>query len=235
MKVSRSFYRVAAICSLLSAATTLMLILLPYLYYPVAEGLPGRMERVTDPLYQLRAWTYALHPFLVFTAALGVAAASRRAAPALALGGLLGFALWAATEAAQQCLTLFAFDAWRRAWLLGDPAVRATIELRTAFYDGLWNAAYALLLIGFIIGNSFLAACVSRFPDRLSRILAGFFGAAVLLSLSNLSGEMGGPAFPASFAELAYPAIQPLARLLIGFWLFRIALQGEPPTGSRAA
>jgi len=113
--------------------------------------------------------------------------------------------------------------------------VRATIELRTALYDGIWDAAYALLLIGFIIGNALLAACVWRFPDRLSRIVAGFFGAAVLLSLSNFSGEIGGPALPASVAELAYPAIQPLARLLIGVWLFRVALRGEPPERPRAA
>jgi hypothetical protein len=218
-----SFYRTAAICSFLSAGTTLMLIFLPDWYAPVAEGLSGRMARVADPIYQLRAWTYLLHPFLVFTAALGVGLACLRHTPALALIGVLGFALWAATEAGQQTLTLFAFDDWRRAWLAGNMTVRATMELRAAIYDGLWDAAYVLLLIGFTIGNAFLAAALVRRPDRLSRVVAGFLAAAVLLTLAILSSEIGGPGLPSPIDAWAYPAIQPLGRLLIGVWLLRAA------------
>jgi hypothetical protein len=221
--VPASFYRVAAICSFLSAGTTLMLIFLPDLYAPVADGLPGRMARVEDPIYRLRAWTYLLHPFLVFTAALAVGLACRSRAPALALAGVLGFALWGATEAGQQTLTLFAFDDWRRAWLAGDAAVRATMAFRAAIYDGLWDAAYALLLIGFALGNSFLAAAVARTQGRLSKVVAGFLGAAVLLTLFILSSEVGGPGLPAPIDAWAYPAIQPLGRLLIGLWLLRAA------------
>ena len=223
-----SFYRTAAIASFLSAITTLILIFGPQFYAPVSDDIGGRMQRVADPAYQLRAWTYFIHPFLAFTAALGVAMATRRGAPALALAGLLGFGLWALTEAGQQSLTLFAFDDWRRAWLAGDPAVRASIEVRAALYDGLWEAAYSLLLFGIILGSALFAAILLRMPDTLSRAVGGFYALAAIQSIFIQSGELGGPVLPESIAFWVYPATQPLARILIGLWLLRVARDGEP-------
>ena len=223
-----SFYRVAGIASILSAVTTLGLIFLPEFFASQPDGIAGRMQRVTDPAYQLRAWVYLVHPFLAFTAALGVALALRYRSPALALAGLLGFFLWALTEAGQQSLTLFAFDDWRRAWLAGDPAVQATIEVRTALYDGLWEAAYSLLLFGIILGSGFFAAILLRMRDTLSRVVGGLYALAALQSILLQSGELGGPVLPESLAFWVYPVTQPLARLLIGLWLLRVARQGEP-------
>ena len=228
-----AFYRVAGIASIASAVTTLILIFGPQFYAPVTDGIAGRMQRVADPAYQLRAWTDFIHPFLAFTAALGVAIAMRRVAPALALAGLLGFFLWALTEAGQQSLTLFAFDDWRRAWLAGDPAVRASIEVRAAVYDGLWEAAYSLLLFGIILGSACFAAILLRLPDALSRVVGGFFALAAIQSVFIQSGELGGPVLPESIAFWVYPATQPLARVLIGVWLLRVARRGEPRVDAR--
>jgi hypothetical protein len=140
----------------------------------------------------------------------------------------LGFGVWALTEAGQQTLTLFAFDDWRRAWLAGDATVRATMDLRAAIYDGLWDAAYSLLLIGFTIGNALFAAMLLRLRDRLSRTIAVFYCGAALLTVAIFSGEVGGPVLPEAIGYWAYPAIQPLGRALIGLWLLRVARQGEP-------
>ena len=227
-ELSPTFYRIAGIASILSVVTTLLLIFLPQAFAPVAEGIPGRMQRVADPVYQLRAWAYQVHPFLVFTACLGVAAACRRVSPALALAGILGFGLWAITEAGQQSLTLFAFDDWRRAWLAGDPAVRASIEVLTAIYDGLWEAAYSLLLFGIILGSAFFSVLLLRLPDMLSRVVGSFFALAAIQSVFIQSGELGGPVLPEALAFWIYPATQPLARLLTGIWLLRVAIRGEP-------
>lgn len=225
------FYRVAGIASMMSAITTLGLIFLPSFYADVPEGLTGRMQRVTDPAYQLRAWVYLAHPFLAFTAALGVGLACRRIAPALALGGVLLFGMWAITEAGQQTLTLFAFDDWRRAWLAGDGAMRATMELRAAIYDGVWDAAYFLLLIGITGGSALFAAILLRASDILSRTVGGFYAFAALQSLFIMSGEVGGPILPDGVAFWIYPVTQPLARVLIGLWLIRVAMRGEPSEG----
>ena len=215
-----AFLRVAGSLSAASAVTTLLLIFLPDLIVR-APGFEGRMTAVTDPAYRLRAVVYLVHPFLVFTAMLATALAIRRQA-ALALVGLLGFALWAATEAAQQCWTLFAFDRWRLAWLAGDAEVRATMPVRTAIYDGIWDAAYPLLLIGFLIGCTCFAAALMRW-NGLARVVGAFFAGAALLTLGNLAGEWIGWTWPPPLDRWLYPTIQPLGRLLTGIWLFRLA------------
>jgi hypothetical protein len=183
------FYRIAAVCSVLSAFTTLGLIFLPSFFAP-GEGFEARMARVHDPAYQLRAWIYLVHPFLVLTAALAIAMVVRMRAPVLAAIGLLGFILWAFTEAGQQTLTLFAFDPWRAAYASADEAARAGIRLKTEVYDGLWNGMYVLILIGFAIGNLCFGSALLR-AKGLTRVVAGFLLAAFVLTFALFVGELG--------------------------------------------
>ncbi len=223
-----AFYRFAAICSTLTAVTTLGLIFLPQ-WYSGGSDFDSRMARVDDPVAQLRAWIYLVHPFLVATAALAVAVRLRRIAPGRALVGLLGFLLWAGTEAAQQAMSLVAFDRWRHAWLVADEAARSTLRIQIGVYDAFWDAMYFLLLIGFFIGNACYAAVLIR-RHRFSRVLAGFYAAAAALTAMLFVGELGGPVLPEPYAGWIYPAVQPLARALIGVWLWRMAdeLRSEP-------
>ena len=67
MTISPAFYRSVAVCSILSAITTLGLIYLPEFFQP-ADGFEGRMRRVDDPAYVLRAWVYLVHPFTAHAA-----------------------------------------------------------------------------------------------------------------------------------------------------------------------
>jgi hypothetical protein len=221
MRFPARFYRFAALCSFATVISTLVLIFAPR-WFPPIDGIDARMALVHDPVYQLRAWTYLLHPFLVFTAALGVGLRLRGETPVAVTLGLLGFALWAATEAGQQALTLIAFDRWRLAWTEADAALRATLSERTVLYDALWDAMYFLLLIGFAIGNAAYAWALHA-RGRLDRVLAAFYAAATLLTLSLISREVGGPRLPDAFGFWLYPAIQPLGRTLTGVWLWRNA------------
>jgi hypothetical protein len=219
MRFTSSFYRFAAICSFASAITTLGLIFLPGLLAP-ADDFAARMARVNDPVYQVYAWVYLVHPFLVVAAALAVSMRLRREAASLVIPGLLAFVLWGATEAGQQVLTHMAFNPWRLAWLAGDPVVRATMELRTAMYDGVWNAMYFLLLIGFFIANLLYAVALLR-KRGLSRVVGALYAAAAALTLQILIVEVGGgQLLPDTVEFWVYPLIQPLARTLIGVWLW---------------
>jgi hypothetical protein len=230
MNFSPAFYRTAAVSSALSAVTTLLLIFLPDFYAP-AEGFEGRMNRITDPAYVLRSWVYLIHPFLVLMAALGVAMRIRRLHSVAALIGLLGCVLWAFTEAGQQTLTLFAFDRWRAAYLAGDEVVRAHIHTSTAVYDGLWDAMYFLLLLGFSIGNAAFAAALLR-GRGLTRVVGAFFVAAVALTFTYIAGEMRWFTLPDLLETWSYPAIQPLGRVLTGVWLWRAAAEGAALPGA---
>jgi hypothetical protein len=229
MHFTPSFYRAAAVCSVLSAVTTLLLIFLPEFFAPT-EGFAGRMQRVADPAYSLRSWVYFVHPFLVLTAALGVAMRLRRTHSAAAVIGLLGFVLWAFTEAGQQTLTLFAFDRWRTAWLAGDEAVRAHMQASAAIYDGLWDAMYFLLLIGFSIGNAAYGAALVR-ARALTRIVGVFLFAAVALTFTIIASELHWFTLPEALGKWSYPAIQPLGRTLLGVWLWRAADETAPLPG----
>lgn len=215
--------RLAAIASMASGLTTAALIFLPDLYAPVADGLAGRMQRVIDPAYAWRAWIALLHPLLAFTAAAGLAALYRERWPVLASLGLVAFGVWAFVEVAQQALTLFAFDPWRRAWLAGDETVRATIALRTAIYDGLWDAAYNLVLMAFLAGCLAFAVLTLRDRARLARVVGVFYALAAMLTAALLVSQLGGPDLLGSATKWVYAATQPLARVLLGVWLWRSA------------
>lgn len=220
MQFTPTFYKAVAACSAVSAVTTLGLIFLPGMM-PPADEFAARMARVNDPVYRLYAWVYFVHPFLVTAAALGVAMRLRREAASLVVPGLLAFLLWGATEASQQAMTIVAFNPWRLAWLAGDPVVRATMEARTAFYDGLWNAMYFLLLVGFLIANALYAAAMVKKPG-LSRTVGILYAAAAVLTFQIIVVEVGGPQLlPDALEFWVYPLIQPLARTLIGVWLWR--------------
>jgi hypothetical protein len=233
MRLQPSFYRSVAVCSVLSAVTTLLLIYLPEFFRPV-EGFEGRMRRIEEPAYVLRSWVYLVHPFITFAAALGVALRIRALRPAAAILGIAGFALWASNEALQQTMTLFALDKWRAAYFAADEATRAIIQTNAAMYDGLWDAFYVLLLLGFSIGNLFLGAALVRAGQGVTRIVGYFLLAALALTLMLLGRELQWWTIPALLDTWSYPAIQPLGRTLIGFWLWSAAREEEPlPTRFR--
>ena len=229
MRFTPAFYRFAAILSVASGVTTLGLIFLPGMMAP-ADDFAARMARVNDPVYRLYAWVYFTHPFLVVTAALAVAMRLRREAASLVVPGLLAFLLWGSIEAAQQALSLFAFNPWRIAWLAGDADVRATMEARTAMYDGLWNAMYFLLIVGFFIANALYAVATWR-RGGLSRVVGAFYAAAAALTLQIIVVEVGGAQLlPDALDFWLYPLVQPLARTLIGVWLWLHADEGAALT-----
>jgi hypothetical protein len=230
MTFSRRFYRGAAVCSAISAVTTLLLIFMPRIYGPV-RGFDARIAAVHHPAYILRSWAYLVHPFLVLVAVLGVALSRRRIAAGPATLGFLGFVLWAFTEAGQQALTLTTFDRWRRAYPSASEDVRAQLRTQIAMYDAIWDAMYVLLLIGIIVGSVCLGAALWRTPG-LSRVVSALFFAAAGLSVFYLLPEFGGPGLPPTFLDAwLYPAMQPAARVLTGLYLWRFP--GDAPEGAR--
>jgi hypothetical protein len=231
MSFSRNFYRATAVCSFISAATTLLLIFLPKFYGPVTS-LELRSEIVEHPLYQLRAWAYLFHPFLVMAAALGVAAALRRTAAGVVVPGLLGFLLWGFTEAAQQTLTITAFHRWAAAYRTANLDMRETLRTQIAVYDALWDSMFLLLLFGFLVAN-ILYGIATLNGRGLTRTISWLYFAAAFLTLTILSGELRGPTLPDIVSAWLYPLLQPAARFLIGVWLWRVSDGDREPSFSR--
>jgi hypothetical protein len=226
MRFTTTFYRCAAVCSFASVITTLLLVYLPELFHR-EPGFEGRMALVHDPAYVVRSWDYLLHPFLTLMAGLGMAMRMRRVASGSALIGLLGFTLWGFTEAGQQTLTLFAFDAWRVAYATADELTRSQIRIQTAMYDGLWDAMYFLLLCGFAISHLALGQAMVRCKG-LTRTVGILLLLAFALTLSYMLGELKLPSIPGALADRIELFLQPVGRTLIGVWLWRMAREEEP-------
>jgi len=219
MSFSPRFYRACAICSFISAVTTLGLIFLPKFYGP-ATDIDARVALIHHPLWQLRAWIYLFHPFLTLAAALGVAVALRRTAAGAILTGFLGFLLWGFTEAGQQTLTLTLFRRLAAAYPGADSTHQEIIRMQIETYDHIWDAMFLLLLIAFLIANVLYGVVTIR-GTGVTRTLGFFYFAAAVLTLSIIFREIGIPALPPALEAWFYPATQPVARFLIGVWLWQ--------------
>lgn len=212
--------KVAAISSMVSAVTTLLLIFLPNIY-PPPQDFADRIALTENPWFQLRAWTYYVHPFLCFVAAVGIWRITRLHDRGLALLGLFAIAVWAYTEALQQALTnVGAGWNWFPAYAGADAAGRALIEERWQMFFGLWDGLYFLLLTGFLLAHLLFGLVLAR-SKGVDRIAGVGLLAVAALSLLNFSAGYGGPAWTGAVAGVAYPLLQPAVRFGLGLWIWR--------------
>lgn len=222
LRFSPRFYRVAAICSFISAATTLCLIFFPRLYSRAAN-FEQNIALFENPIYTLRLWIYLFHPFFVLTAAMGVAVRLAPRHAALVLPGFLLWFVWAFTEMIQQSLALVANHyAWRAGYETADESVRTMIRTQMFGFDAIWDALYVLLLIGFIGGNVLYAAAFRK-STGLGRALAVFYLLAAGLSIFNFLGAFDIATWVGPAMNWIYPLLQPAARVSIGVWLWKQA------------
>jgi len=217
---SKRFFRAAAVCSFVSVITTLGLIFLP-LGYPAAHNLDERLFREAHPVYRLYLWIYFAHPFFTLTAALAAGVNLARRAAGIALAGFMFFFIWGFTEMAQQSLSLVArHQLWSAAYAqAADPASRESIAGYLNGLNAVWDSLYALIVVAFLLGNVLYAVACWR-ASGLTRYVSWGYWAASVLTLFYV-GEAFGQNFAPALVDWAYPAIQPLARGLIGVWLWR--------------
>jgi hypothetical protein len=219
MVFSRRFFRTAAVCSFLSVATTLLLILLPR-WIPPGADLAARMDAHAHPAYLLRSWVYLCHPFLVLAGALAVAVRATSRSSGAAVFGFVCFMLWAFLEAAQQGLTLVAFDRlWRPAFLAGDAVQREAIATQVATYDALWDSLFFVLVIGIALGSLLYGLILVR-GAGLERVVGVLYLVIAAWSFYGTAVDWGAPRLPALLDDWLYPVVQPVARALIGLWLW---------------
>ena len=220
---SKRFYQVAAVCSLLAAFTTLVLIFAPSAWSDVKD-FEARVALPKMGAYRFYIYVHFLHPFLVFVAALALAERLRKQSNACALFGILAFGLWACTEAGQHALTMFARDEWRLLYLgTTDEHARANLKIQLATTRGIWDAMYFLIVVAFFLANSLLAAAAYRSEEGPTRVLAVALTLVALHTLSLIVVELKGPPLPETVGSLLYPLIGPPTRALLAWWLWQEA------------
>lgn len=218
-----SFVYVAAMCSLLGAITTALLIFLPG---PQAADFDAQLALHQHPTYLFKLWVLFLHPQVNLIACLGVAVLLFNKRPASIMLGIVFLSVWAYTEMSQQALIIDALNQyWRPGYLNADTdSARAIFATLIEGSKGIADSQYFLLIYGFGFGS--LLFGVALFSQQG---LAKWIGVAqifigLLSLLSFIRYYMGvsfmGPALDFGY-DWIYPYLQPAVRVAIGVWLIQ--------------
>lgn len=229
----RNFLRLAAICSVLGAVTTALLLFLPN---PVAADFEARAQLSGNALYLTKLWILFFHPQFNLIAALGVAYLLFRKYPLRIITGTLFLAIWAYTEMAQQAFLIDALNQiWRPAYLdANDELTKNSFQTLITGAQGISDSQYFLVIYGFGLGTLLYGAALTNEAGLgkwlgIALIFIGVLSLAsfvrYFLGLSVLS-----PAVDAAYTNL-YPYLQPAVRIGLGFWIWR-AIQKEDYDGS---
>lgn len=216
------FLMLAAVCSLLGAVTTALLIFLPS---AAALTFESRIELYQNKLYLTKLWILFLHPQFNLIASLGIAVLLFKKYPLQIIPGTLFMLVWFYSEMSQQA---FLIDALNQMW---RPAYsEATDEITQNIYStliheatGLSDSKYFLVLYGFGLGSllyGFAFVREKKFGKWIGISLI-FIG---VLSLSSflryyLNMEFLSPSVNWTYTWI-YPYLQPLVRIGIGVWMY---------------
>lgn len=218
---SSKFFTTVAVCSVISALTTVGLIVLPKLY-PTPGTVEEQVALLHNGWYVARSYIYFVHPFFVLAAALGVAVRKFSTNAGSVIPGFLGFLLWAMSEAAQQALTLIANNAtWKAGFAAAtNEATKTVLRNQITAFMAIWDGLFFLLLWGFAIAN--LCYSITLWKSRgLEKVLSIMFFLASFMTVSSILTNYFGMTWLDSVMEWLYPPVQPLARTLIGVWLWK--------------
>ncbi len=218
-----TFLKFAAICSILSAFTTMTLMGIDV---PTPSSIQEQARLHQHTAYLFRTWVYFLHPLLVLVAVIGFFTTQYRKYLGWSVMFLLFFFIWTHTEALQQALALDALNQyWRPAYLsTDDPTTKQAMEFLMLGFPGIYDSHYFLLLFAFGIGSTTMGIVMMR-GSGLQRLLGYafvFFGVLSLVSFINyyLWPNPSGALVQFSYAWI-YPWLQPLARIGLGVLLWR--------------
>ena len=135
------FLWIAAVCSMLGAFTTALLI-----FMPISEAV-GFEERVIlhdNSLYMLRHWILFLHPQFNFIASLGIAYLLIMRSPWQMILGTMFLFVWAYTEMSQQALLIDSLNQiWRPGYFMAmDEMSRFEYKTLISAAEGISDSKY---------------------------------------------------------------------------------------------
>jgi glucan phosphoethanolaminetransferase (alkaline phosphatase superfamily) len=217
------FLKIAALCSILGALTTSLLLFLPN---PSSTDFEANQMLYENNLYLSKLWILFLHPQFNFIASLGIALLLFKKYPARIIIGTLFLGVWAYTEMTQQALLIDALNQiWRPAYLNADSGVQKTMyETLIKGTSGFSDSKYFVIIYGFGFGSLLFgwAMINEKALPKWIGIALILIGVISLLSFSryylgfdSLSPMVNG------FYKWIYPYLQPLVRIGIGVWIFQ--------------
>lgn len=213
---------VTAVCSILGATTTALLIFLPAVE---ALDFESRVQLYQNKLYVTKLWILFFHPQFNTMASLGVFVLLFRKYPLQIIPGTLFLLVWFYSEMAQQA---FLIDALNQMWRPGyiEAADEITLNInRTLIHGatGLSDSKYFLVIYGFGLGSLLygLAFVQEQKMGKWIGLSLIFIGILSLFSFLRyyLNLDFLSPYVDWSYTWI-YPYLQPVVRIVIGVWIF---------------
>jgi hypothetical protein len=217
------FFRLAAVCALLTALTTLVVHVMPNLWSD-AMSFEQQVELRLNSLYLTNRWVVLLHCALVVVSMFALGLPAIRRSPVAVIFGFLAFACFGFSEMVRTAISIFAINRnWRAAYAgTIDPATRDRFRAVIESYSGINDALFFIFYTAFTVGLICYGIAFLRTNDRMSQ-LGILFTVWALLNLPGWIDAVIGTDLLGRYFEWVGPAFQPVARAWIGVWLWRNA------------
>jgi len=224
-RVSPAFMKVASICAILTAVTTVAVHWLPDLWSN-ATTFDSQVQLRHNTIYIGRLWIVLIHCVLVVISMAAIPLLLSGSSRLIAMFGFGSYVLFAFVEILRTSLSIFAVNrAWRAGYeTSGDEIQRRAFRSALDTFGGINDALFFLFFTAFTVGlfcYGFALLSKSGLDQRVGFLFL-FWG---LLNLPGLIGVIvGNEALGAPF-DWVGRYFQPAARFLIGAWLWNISMR----------
>ena len=221
-RVSPAFIRVASICAILTALTTVAVHWLPDLWNN-ATTFESRVQLRHNPIYMGRLWIVLIHCVLVVISMAAIPCLLNGMARLIAMFGFGCYVLFAFVEILRTSLSIFAVNrAWRGGYeTSSDDMRRQTFRDALETFGGVNDTLFFLFFAAFTVGlfSYGLALILKSGIDQGVGLLFLLWG---ILNLPNLVGAIAGNEALGVGFDWVGRYFQPAARLLFGLWLWNV-------------
>ena len=222
-RVSLAFMKVASICAILTALTTIAVHWLPDLWSN-ATTFDSRVQLRHNAIYMGRFWIVLIHCALVVISMAAVPWLLNGAPRLIAMFGLGSYVMFAFVEMLRTSLSIFAVNrAWRAGYeVSGDDIQKRAFRAALDAFGGVNDSLFFLFFAAFTVGLfCYGVALLSK--SGIDRGVGFLFLVWGLLNLPGLIGAIIGNETLGAPFDWVGRYFQPAARFLLGLWLWNVS------------
>jgi hypothetical protein len=222
-RVSPAFIKIASICAMVTALTTIAVHWLPDLWSN-AMTFESRLQLRHNAIYMGRFWIVLIHCVLVVISMAAIPCLLNGVARLVAMFGLASYVMFAFIEILRTSLSIFAVNrAWRGGYeTSGDDTQRQAFRAALDTFGGVNDALFFLFFTAFTVGlfcYGFALLSKSGIDQRVGFLFV-LWG---VLNLPGLIGAIVGNEALGTPFDWVGRYFQPAARFLISLWLWNVS------------
>lgn len=219
-RVSPAFIKVASICAIVTALTTIAVHWLPDLWSS-ATTFESRIQLRHNAIYMGRLWIVLIHCVLVVISMAAIPMLLGSTSRLIAMFGFGSYMMFAFVEILRTSLSIFAVNrAWRAGYeTSGDDMQRQTFRDALETFGGVNDTLFFLFFAAFTVGvfSYGFALLLKSGIDQGVGLLFLLWG---VLNLPDLVGAIAGNEALGKGFDWVGRYFQPAVRLLLGLWLW---------------